>query len=92
MQPQAIGTQVDGFQSRFPVINPLLTLTSAIAEHRLMCTPGNPCFRLLGLPVEIVENIVLYLPAPAILRLRAVRDFQYQTLISVFITDSHPLS
>lgn len=47
--------------------------SSAFAEHRLMCTATNPCSPLLSLPAEIVENVVLYLPTLAMLRLRIVR-------------------
>lgn len=65
------------------------TVTSGIAEHRLMCTTENPCFRLLCLPVEILEDVILCLPAPTILRLRAVRGFLHQNLISAFTANHH---
>ena len=40
-----------------------------------MRAASNPYFRLLGLPVEIVENVVLCLPVPVVLKLRVVRGF-----------------
>ena len=40
----------------------------------------NSSFRLLSLPVETVENVVLCLSLPTILRLRAVRNFGIELL------------
>ena len=70
-----------------PSVPSTAIVTSGIAEHRLMCTTENPRFPLLCLPVEILEDIILRLPAPAILRLRVVRRFLHQTSISASISN-----
>lgn len=88
------------FRLRFQAINPSSSFhrhltalcSSGIPDGRLMRAARNPCFRLLGLPVEIVENVVLCLPAPAMLGLRVVRVFQCQTRISALITIFRALS
>jgi hypothetical protein len=38
-----------------------------------MSTASDFCFRLLGLPAEIADDVVLYLPDPAVLRLRVMK-------------------
>ena len=93
-----VATQASAFQLRYQSVNQSIpsirstsVVTSGIAEHRLMCTTENPCFHLLCLPVELLEDVILRLPAPAILRLRVVRRFLYHSDFGIYSQPSRLL-